>query len=164
MPYATAKQISNGLLGWVDESPSPLNEAGVIQSGVNLLGGVTGDYIFQTLTETQALAIRAAMPARSKLVDGNLTSFTPITATLSAATLAADGVAEISLTVNVHDGNYNGAVKVTVTAPNGSSVVENLTATAGVASDVISTAIEGVHQVSIETVLHGLAFTSFEGV
>jgi hypothetical protein len=164
MMYRATKRISDGILTWGDEVPTLGDEATEQTNAVIMFGGVPSDYELIELTPEQFAALRAAMPARSKLVGGVLTSATPITTGLSAATVEADGVATITLSVDTHDASYGGAVTVNVTPPDGGAASATLTASAGLASTTISTNQVGVHQVAVETVLHGLAFTSFEGV
>lgn len=161
MIYATAKN-GDGILAGVDTSFEQPDPEVIKLNAANLLGGT--DWEYTELSEAQWLAWLAALPARSKLVGGVLTSVTPISASLSAGTVEADGVATITLSVNCHDGAYNGSISVKITPPSGEVVSATLTAIAGIGTESISTNQTGVHQITIETVLHGLAYASFEGV
>lgn len=165
MGYATAKRISDGLLGWTQSFESaPDQDKIILNMGVNVLGGVSGDYVYQELSEEQNTALVSAKPARSKLVDGVLTHATPISASLSAGTVEADGITEITLNIHTHDTAYNGQIKVSVLAPSGESQQSTVNAVFGQAAETFTTELTGVHQITVETVLHGLAFASFEGV
>jgi hypothetical protein len=161
--FYCAKRISDGVLSWVDETPQADTEA-VINQAAGLYGGSADDWTFQELTPEQAEIVRGSMPARSKLVGGVLSSATPISLTLSAGTVLANGAAQITLTVDCHDLAYIGAVSLKITNPSGVIVADSDNAVAGEVEFLISTEIVGVHRIEVETVLHGVGFDSFEGV
>jgi hypothetical protein len=163
--FGAAIRRSDGILGWAQSYIStPNKEQIILNMGVNVLGGTSADYDYQDLTDEQGKALEAAMPARSKLVSGVLTSATPITATLSAATVEADGITEIMLSVDCHDASFAGEVKLTIINPSNEATLATATATAGLASFDIRTSSVGGHRVEVETLPHGFAFGAFEGV
>jgi hypothetical protein len=160
--YSSAKRITDGLLTSVVNSPNIQDEAAAIANAVVAIGGVAADWQLVELTSEQYQAVMAGLPGRPFLVAGVVTTATPPGVSLSNGTVQADGIATITLTVTIP--GYAGPVKVTINPPSGSSTTETLTAVAGVASDAISTDYLGLHSITVETTLQGVAFASFEGV
>jgi hypothetical protein len=147
---------------WPAAGPNAQEAEAAINNAISVFGGVADDWELVILTEAQYEEIIAGMPGRPCLVGESLTIATPPEVSLSNGTVQADGVATITLTVTIPD--YAGPVKVTIAPPTGASTTETLTAVAGVASDAISTDYEGLHSITIETELQGVAFASFEGI
>jgi hypothetical protein len=160
--YSAAKRITDGLLTSFVDSPNMQDEAAAIANAIAAIGGVADDWQLVELTSEQYQAVMAGLPGRPFLVDEAVTVATPPGVSLSNGTVQADGIATITLTVTIP--GYNGAVKVTVVHPDGSSTTDTFTSVAGVASDTISTDYLGLHQITVETILQGVAFASFEGI
>lgn len=162
--YWTLRNINNYIIHGVYETPNmPDIEDRKLQASVDL-GGTVNDWEFIELNLTNFLKIRNALPARSKLVNGEIINALPILTTLSKTTINSDGLDTTTLNIDLQDTNYNGNVNIKIKTPIGDIISTDLLCNAGKAEDTITTSIEGVHYITIETVLHGLQFTLFEGI
>jgi hypothetical protein len=160
------RRLSDGLLADIQQGPGlPTDTGPRIQNAINKFGGVADDWAAYEVPSELWANINPAARQFATLADGAISSIsqsTPPAAVLSAATVEADGVAEITLTVTIPD--YNGPVKLGIYPPLGEPSITTLTAINGEASEAISTEYEGGHQVMIETELAGVTWLEFTGV
>jgi hypothetical protein len=160
------RRVSDGLLADIQQGPAlSENTTPRINNAIAQFGGAASDW--QALEVPDGLWVNINPLARqlATVANGQITSIsqsTPPQAALSASTVDADGLATITLTVTIP--NYSGPVSVKVYLPSGDVIASTLTAVAGLASDTISTEVDGLHSVIVETVAHGVAIVEFTGV
>lgn len=162
--YWSIENITTGVLHGVYDTPKmPDVEDRKVQAASDL-GGTANDWRFLELTYDQLIAVQGALPRRSKMVNGVLTHAETILLTLSSTTVQSDDLAEITLGVDCQDDTFVGDIRLKIINPNQEVTLATKSALAGVANFYISTPSVGVHQVIIETILHGFSYITFEGI
>jgi hypothetical protein len=154
--------LGDGLLADIQDSPNlPADEAARVQNAVNKFGGQAEAWAVVVIPDG---AWENINPKARQFWDGeSLTQSEPPAAEMSAPTVEADGEAEITLLADF-ESELSGAVKVVITLPDGEQVSLDLEADGGVLEYGISTTLEGLHRVMVESELDGVGFTEFEGV
>jgi len=125
---------------------------------------VSEDWEYVELSDEAYLQWRMALPGRSYLLNSAVFSKAAPTLTLSKATVLADGEDSTTMTVDLQDAAYSGAVEWRITAPDGERQTVSTEAVAGVATLVLQVAVNavGIYAIEVETITHGVAFSQVE--
>ena len=153
---AAVRRLSDGLLTGIQSSPNEPNQATMIQSAVNALGGAPEDWQYVELTPQQHDEIIAALPGRSFLVGGEIISATP-----PQLTSEVTDEGEVTVTCDVGDANYTGEISWECVPPDGIARTASGTAVAGVDTWEIQTGQQGTYTVRASTEQHGVAEETF---
>lgn len=164
MIYTCARRTSDGLLSWADASPNAPDEGAVRQNAANALGGALGDWEYQELSQAQYDALAAAMPGRSYLNGGNLTSQTAPAISSDKAQIEDDGTDTAVITFDVQDAAYAGPITWRVTAPDGTVTTETENAAAGVATLEVTSQLAGSIRVEAEAITRGVGLIEIEAI
>lgn len=167
MITTVVRRASDGLLADIQSGPGlPSDTTPRINNAIAQFGGAAGDWQALEVPAELWTGINPLARQFATLNAGAISAISqsaPPQAVLSAATLEADGVTEITLTVNIP--NYAGPVKFVLTPPAPAEPTTGmLSAVAGVATLTTDTDMLGKHTVIVETEAHGVAWASFEGV
>lgn len=153
---ACARRKTDGLLTWAQTSPQQPDADAIIQKGINSFGGVADDWEYTELTPQQHDDLQAAMPGRSFLNAGALTSAAP--PDLSAV----PGSGQVTITCDVQDAAYQGAIAWQCIAPDGTSHKVTGAATNGVEQWIIETGQIGTYTVRVDVEAFGVAEIEFK--
>ena len=153
--YAAARRTSDGLLTGLQGSPNTPDEATMIQKGESLDSGATWEMIL--LTQEQYGEIIAALPGRSYLNDDTITSATP-----PQLSSEVTGAGEVTVTCDVGDAGFTGAISWACIPPDGVPQQDSGNAVAGVDTWVIQTGQIGNYTVRVDTETFGAAEIQFK--
>jgi hypothetical protein len=162
--FACARRKSDGLLTWAQSSPQAPDQSAIIQNGIDSFGGVANDWEYAELTVQQYDSLRAAMPGRSYLVSGELSSQPAPDFTVDKDEIEDDGVDEAIITFDVGDAGFAGNVTFIVSAPDGSQQTSVQAAVAGVASLSITTLLIGIITIDARAEAYGDGIITVEGI
>ena len=162
--FACARRKSDGLLSWAQTSPQSPDQSAIIQNGIDAFGGVADDWGYAELSPQQYTAMQAAMPGRSYLIEGELTSQSAPEVATDKSEIEDDGVDEATITFDVDDAGFTGDVTFIVSGPDGSrqTIVES--AVAGVATLGLTTLLTGTIVIDARAEAYGDGIISLEGI
>lgn len=112
----------------------------------------------------QAIAI-LRQGRRPKHVDGEIIGNAKMQISSDKASIQANDIDAVTITVNTGDAAYTGNIKFIITTPESSGDLQSVVAcVAGVASETITTEQIGTHTVRAESVEFGAVEITFAGV
>jgi hypothetical protein len=162
MKFVQRRIVDNVLVSWVDDAPNlPIS---VPPTTPAHCGGSIEDYEVVEVTDEQASAIMANIPAKSTLINGVVAARTLPQITSDKAQIQSDGTDTATITLTAESLTHAGKVWWTVRFPEGNeSRVEDVF-TAGIATLTLTTEQDGTHEVIADSLDYGQVTLEIEGV
>jgi hypothetical protein len=149
--YAAARRLADGLLTGMQSSPKSPDPDTMIAKG-----GSAPEWEYVELTQQQYNAVIAALPGRSFMNDDIISSAVP-----PQLTSEVTGAGEVTVSCDVGDVAYNGAISWECIAPDGIAHKASGTATDGIEVWIIQTGQIGTYSVRVDVELFGFAEITF---